>query len=92
MIVGTLRTRILEKREPFSKTEGGFFEVEVYLDEALMQRSGDVKDYVYKKISVNLANAVRHTTVPVEYWTFEFSERMIQRYKFPEAVLNFGVS
>lgn len=89
MILGTLRTRIIEKHTFAAAPEGGFFVIEVQLDEALMQRSGDVKGHAYKSISAHLAQAIYLTEVPVEYWTFEFSDRAARRYGFPSQVLTF---
>lgn len=89
MILGTLRSRIIEKHKPDIPAEGGFFEVEVSLDESFLQKSGDVKAYAYKTIGMHLATAIKSTEIPVEYWTFEFSERAARRYGFPETVLTF---
>lgn len=86
MILGTLRTRIIEDH---SIEEGGFFELEVTIDEGLMQRSGDVKSFAYKTIANFLASAVLDTHVPRDLWTFEFEERPRRRYGFPE-FLDFG--
>lgn len=89
MILGTLRSHIIEKQSVETPTEGGFFELEVSIDEAVLQKSGDVKSYAYKTIGAHLATAVTDTEVPVEYWTFEFSERADRRYGFPSTILTF---
>lgn len=81
MILGTLRTHIIEDRDI---GEGGFFELEVNVDETLMKRSGDVRAFGYKTIAGHLSSAVIDTTVPRDLWTFEFSERAVRRYQFPE--------
>jgi hypothetical protein len=90
MILGTLRTRVLEDHS-LEVPEGGFFELEVDIDEGLMQRSGDPKSFAYTHISAFLSSAVLDTQVPIEAWTFEFETRPARRYGFPTA-LNFGVS
>jgi len=83
MILATLRTRIVEKTHPVLPTEGGFFEVEVSVDEGVMQRSGDLRGYGNKTIAAHLAQAIKSTTVPADLWTIEFSDRAIRRYGFP---------
>jgi len=88
MILGTLRTRVIEDRS-LPITEGGFFSLDVTIDEAIMQRSGDIKAYAYRTIGAFLASAVADTSVPQDMWTFEFSERAQRRYQFPE-FLDFG--
>lgn len=89
MILGTLRSRIIEKQSPDTLAEGGFFSLEVSIDEALMQRSGDVKAFAFRTIAAHLSQAVRDTEVPVSYWTFEFEERPVRRYGFPSEILQF---
>lgn len=89
MILGTLRSRIIEHQSAVTPPEGGYFEIEVQLDEALMQHSGDVKGHAYKTIGAFLATAIQSTQVPVEYWTFEFAERPARRYGFPTEILTF---
>lgn len=88
MILGTLRTRIIEDHDV---SEGGFFELEVTIDETMMKRSGDAKSFAYTTIASWLSYVIIDTGVPREYWTFEFSERAQRRYQFPE-FLNFGVT
>lgn len=89
MILGTLRTRILEKQSPDTLAEGGFFSLEVKVDEGVMQRSGDVKAFAYRAIAAYLATAVRETEVPMEYWTFEFEPKPALTYDFPTVTLKF---
>ena len=90
MILGTLRTHIIEDHS-HSVPEGGFFTLDVNIDEAIMQRSGDVKAYGYTTIAAWLSSAIKDTEVPKEKWTFEFSERARRRYDFPE-FLDFGIA
>lgn len=90
MILATLRTRILEQHgNGPHQGEGGFYEVDVNIDEAALQKSGDVNAYANTQISAYLATAVEFTTVPADLWTVEFSERAQRRYNFP-AFLNLG--
>lgn len=89
MILGTLRSRILEKQSPDTLAEGGFFSLEVKVDEGVMQRSGDVKAFAYRAIAAYLATAVRDTEVPIEYWTFEFEPKPTRVYGFPSETLKF---
>ena len=88
MIIGTLQSRILEDH---AINETGNFSLDVNVDEAVMQRSGDVFSYATATISAYLASSIIETQVPVEYWSFITSERMIRRYNFPGAI-NFGVT
>lgn len=88
MILGTLRTRILEDHDI---KQGGYFDLPVTIDEATMQRTGDPKSYAHTIIAAHLSSAIRDTGVPQEYWTFEFEARPRRKYNFPE-LLNFGVS
>jgi hypothetical protein len=86
MILGTLRTHILEDHDT---GEGGFFSLEVTIDEGLMQRSGDVKAFAFRQVAVFLSSAVLDTGVSRDRWTFEFEDRPRRRYSFPE-FLDFG--
>jgi hypothetical protein len=58
MILGTLRTHILEDHDT---KEGGFFSLEVTIDEGLMQRSGDVKAFAYRQVAAYLSSAILDT-------------------------------
>lgn len=88
MILGTLRTRIIEDH---TIKEGGFFELEVHCDETMIQQSHSPKEFIFRHIATHLASSVMDTTVPKEYWTFETTERAVRRYGIP-AFVNFGAT
>jgi len=88
MKLGVLRTKIIEDH---AISEGGFFELEVTVDEGAARQSGDLHSFFNKRIGTVLAAAIMDTGVPIEYWTFAYEDRPARRYQLPH-FLDFGVT
>lgn len=82
--MATLYTDVLEMRAPGAPTEGGSFEVEVFVDELAMKKSGSPKEYFFRELAVHLAQAMMDTKVPREFWWVRFANAARIKFNLPE--------
>ena len=90
MLLAILRTHIVEHRDGPLEGEGGYYEIEVHVNETELELSGDVKGYCNLMISSTLAYAVRETTVPPNLWTVTYEDHPRKKFNLPE-YLDFNV-
>lgn len=76
-------------RFPNQPSEGGVFEVEVFVDETDLRKSNDPKTYCTQKQAMVLFQAIEDTTVPKEFWTATFSPWAQKHFNLP-AFISFG--
>lgn len=88
MIIGKLITRSLQDHEA-DKTEIGYFELEIPLEEKFINNSSDPKAFVRKTIGTYLASAILDTEVPQEYWAFQPCRKLRRAFDWPE-LMPFG--
>ena len=81
--MATLTTRPLEIQLPKTPAEGGVFEVEVWVDELTMRKSGAPQTYFFREMALHLAQAMLDTGVPAEYWYAEFKTDALIRFNLP---------
>lgn len=85
-LFATLVTQPLELRTPGAPTEGGVFEVEVYLDDLKLRKSHAPKTWAFRELATHLAQAMLDTQVPREYWWAKFSTDAQIMFNLPELV------
>lgn len=84
--MGTLSTQPLEIQTPGEPAEGGVFEVEVYIDDLTLRKSGAPKEYFFRELAIHLAQAMKDTGVPREYWWCKFSKDAQIMFNLPAVV------
>ena len=82
--LATLVTQPIEMRAPGEPTEGGVFEVEVWVDELAMRKSGAPQTYFFRELGVHLAQAILDTGVQREYWWAQFTTKARTMFNLPE--------
>ena len=62
--VATLYTDVIELRTPGEPTEGGQFEMQVFIDTDVLRRDPSPRTYFFREIGIHLRQAVVETEVP----------------------------
>lgn len=83
MLLGHIRSKILEKREQGQKNEMGVFEMPVSVDLSKVQRSGAPWSYCAKEIAVHLVQAMVDTKLPRDLFVFEPSQKAQKMFNLP---------
>lgn len=84
--LATLSTQVVETRKLGEPLEGGVFEVEVYVDDLALRKSGSPKEFFFRELAIHLAQAMKDTGVPREYWWCKFSQDAQIMFNLPEIV------
>lgn len=90
MLIGHLRTGVIEKQEPNSPLEGGFFEIEIRVPKPDIEASGAPWSFVAKEIGVHLAQAMQDTTVPRNFWMFYPTTEAQKMFNLPTDAIAMG--
>lgn len=84
--LATLFTDVLEDHRKGLVPETGRFEIEVYVNEKAMLKSGDPRGYAFKEIGIHLQQAILDTTVPKEFWYAKFPAKVCRAFNLPGGV------
>ena len=84
--LATLVTQPLETQVPGQPAEGGVFEIEVWVDDLALRKSGAPKTYFFRELAVHLQQAMLDTGVPREYWWAQFTQDAQIMFNLPAVV------
>lgn len=90
MLIGHLRTGVIEKHLPNLPAEGGQFEMKITIPEPEISASGSPWSFVSREIAIHLQQAILDTTVPREFWVFYPTTEIQRRFELPTNAIPMG--
>lgn len=80
----TLYTEVIELRTPGEPTEGGQFEMQIFIDTDILRKEPSPRTYFFREIGLHLRRAIEETGVPQEYWWVKFESTPQKEWGLPQ--------